>query len=306
VRRFGVVLAVVMTALGRPGAAAAQVIVPPRGEGTITVSFQNYRHTGHFDKDGHPTANTSTDSQILIGQLDFGITDTFGLVVALPLIASRYTGPPVYLVPPGIETHAGPLDNGQYHAALQDMRIELRRMFETGPVVVAPFAAFTFPTHDYETQGESVPGRHRKELQVGVGATTFAVPRTELHGRYAYATLERANGFDHKRSNIDVDGDVAVTSRVSVQGLIGLQLGHHPPSTLALKQLGLWDVHDRLINASSLHVGGGASFALTRTVDIYALGLKTIWGHHGAHIARTFAIGISKTFGDSFGGFGSN
>lgn len=301
-RVFGVALAV--AAACSPLPAAAQVVVPPKGEGTVTVVFQNYRHTGHFDANGNRAYNTSTDTQSLIGHLDFGITDTIGLTVSLPLIASKYTGPPVYLVPPGIPTKAGPLDDGTYHTAFQDLRLEVRRMFDAGPVVFAPFVAFAFPTHDYETVGESVPGRHRNELQAGVGATTYLIPRTEIHGRYAYATLERTYGFAHTRSNIDIDADVGLTSRLRVQGLMGLQLGHKRPTLPEL--LPIWEVHDRLINGSFLHLGGGASFAVTRTTDIYVIGLDTVWGHHGAHIARMFAIGVSKTFGDGFGGFGSN
>src|SRR5262245_25582154 len=136
-RRLVFALTIGASAFLAPGFSSAQVIVPPRGEGTINLVAQHYRHTGHFDKDGNKTYNTSTQSEILIAMVDFGVTDSIGLAVSVPLISSKYTGPPVYSVPPGIETHAGPLDNGRYHAAFQDLRIEARRMFVAGPVVIA-------------------------------------------------------------------------------------------------------------------------------------------------------------------------
>jgi len=301
-RLSGIALALAATAFSSPHPATAQVVVPPRGEGTVTVAFESYRHTGHFDKDGNKTYNTSTETQTVIGHLDFGVTNTIGLAVSVPFISSKYTGPPTYIVPPGIVTHAGPLDNGEYHSAFQDLHFEVRRMFATGPVVIAPLFGIGLPTHDYETQGESAPGRHRKELQVGVGVSTDIVPRTEINARYAYTTLERVDGFPYTASIIDVHGDVSVTSRFGIQGLADLQIGHQRPTTAEL--LPIWPSHDRFINASQLALGGGASWSITRTTDVHVFGLATVRGDHGAHIARMFGIGMSKTFGDSLGGFG--
>jgi hypothetical protein len=297
----GIALAVAATAFSSPRPAAAQVVVPPRGEGTVTLAVESYRHTGHFDKDGNKTYNTSTETQTVIGHLDFGVTDTIGLAVSLPFISSKYTGPPTYIAA-GIVTHAGPLDNGQYHSAFQDLHFEVRRMFVAGPVVIAPLIGVGVPTHEYEFEGESAPGRHRKELQLGVGASTDIVPRTEINARYAYTTLERVDGFPYTASIIDLHGDVSVTSRIGIQGLTELQIAHQRPTTLEL--VPIWPMHDRFINPNQLALGGGVSWSLTRTTDVHVFGLTTVWGNNGAHIARTVAVGFSKTFGDSLGGFG--
>src|SRR5215467_11365770 len=164
-RPSGIALALAAAAFSSARPTAAQVVVPPRGEGTVTIAVESYRQTGHFDANGNKTYNTSTETQTVIGHLDFGVTDKIGLAVSLPFISSKYTGPPTYIVPPGIVTHAGPLDNGEYHSAFQDLHVEVRRMFLIGPIVVAPLIGVGLPTHDYETQGESAPGRDRKELQ---------------------------------------------------------------------------------------------------------------------------------------------
>ena len=54
--------------------------------------------------------------------------------------------------------------------AFQDVRVELRRQWWVGPVPVTPFVGGSFPTHEYETVGEAVPGRHRWDLQAGASA----------------------------------------------------------------------------------------------------------------------------------------
>ena len=284
--------------------ALAQAIVPPRGEGMVSVTFQNYRHTGHFDLSGKKNTNGATQSQVLITHLDFGVTDTFGLSVVLPFIASKYTGPDAYFIG-GKETHPGPLDDRRYHGAFQDLRIEARRMFIAGRVAVAPFVSVSLPTHNYETRGEAVPGRHRTELQLGLSAGTELVkilPGTDVQVRYSYATLERDQGFPHTRSNIDVEVGHGITSRIGVHATAAWQVAHRGPAPQDLFHI--WEIHDRLINSSFFNLSGGVSFALSRSTDLSVAGAATVSGKGGAHVARVLAIGVSRSFGGGFHGIG--
>src|SRR6266496_653439 len=114
------------------GTARAQAWGPAGGEGTVSLTYQNYDVAGHFDTQGHKNTNGGTQSHALVTELDYGVTDTIGLIVSLPFIASKYTGPPSYFVGTH-ETHPGPLDDGTYHAAFQDVRVEVRRLFWAGP-----------------------------------------------------------------------------------------------------------------------------------------------------------------------------
>ena len=304
VRIVVVSFAVLAAELGHAADGSAQSQVPPKGEGTVTVTYQNYYHTGHFDRLGKKNKNGATHTKAVIGQIDFGITDTIGLNVTLPFIASKYTGPRSYFVE-GILTTPGPLDDGSYHEAFQDVRAEIRRMFLMGSVAAAPFVAVSLPTHHYETAGEAVPGRHRRELQLGASATwelDRVLPGTYVHGRYAYAALERINAFPHTRSNLDVEAGHDITSRVAVRGLLGGQIAHKRP--LLAELIPDWVNHDRFINSSYLNVGGGVSLSLKSTTEIYALWDATVRGSRGAHVARTLAIGVSRSFGSGLHGLG--
>ena len=283
----------------------AQPWVPPKGEGTVSLTYQNYYVTGHFDLLGRENKNGPTHSKALAAELDIGVTDSVGLSIGLPFIASKYTGPASYFVA-GIETFPGPLDDGSYHAAFQDFRIEVRRLFVAGPVAVAPFFGASIPTHEYETVGEAVPGRNRRELQLGASAGVSLDPFLQgayVQVRYALGAAEHVDGFPAMRSNIDFEGGVAVTSRVALRGILTWQIKNKGP--LPLELVNDWVNHDRFIVASYFNAGGGATVSLTRSLEMYSVWVATVSGRGGAHVARLFVAGTTWTFGSGFGGFGT-
>jgi hypothetical protein len=269
------------------------------------LTYQIYDVIGHYDIQGRENTNGGTRSHSLITELDYGVTDTIGFSVSLPFIASKYTGPPSYFVGP-FETFPGPLDDGSYHAAFQDLRVEARRMFLTGPLALTPFIGGLFPTHDYETVGEAVPGRHRRELQLGASASARLDPFLgdgSVHIRYMYAAAQRVDNFPYTRSDIDFEGDHGVTSRVALRGLVRLQISHKGPTLAELYPD--WVNHDRFIAPNYLELGGGASVTLTQSADVYALWVATVSGSNGAHRAKTLAVGVSWSFGGGLGGLGA-
>jgi hypothetical protein len=281
----------------------AQAWIPTEGEGTFSLTYQNYDVAGHYDARGRKNNNGGTQSHVTVAELDYGITDTIGLTVNVPFIASKYTGPPLYFVG-GIATHPGPLDDGTYHGAFQDVRLEVRRLFWAGPIPVAPFIGASFPTHDYETVGEAVPGRHRRDFQIGTNAginLDRLLTGAYLHGRYAYATAQRIEGFAFTRSNVDVEVGYPAGSRVVLRGLVAWQVRHQGPSVQDLAAD--WEHHDRFIAPSFTNVGVGVSVPIGGA-DVYALWLGTAAGSNGAHRARTIAAGVTFGFGSTLTGLG--
>jgi len=284
------------------GVARAQAWVPASGEGSVSFTYQNYDVVGHFDPFGNKNNNGGTHSHAVVTELDYGVTDALGLTISLPFIASKYTGPPVYFVG-GHETRPGPLDDGSYHAALQDVRIEVRRLFWTKWFAVAPFGGFSFPTHDYQTVGEAVPGRHRRDYQVGASAGTdlgHVVPNAYLQVRYAYGTMQSIDDHPFTRSNIDVEVGQAPLRWVLVRGLVNWQIRHQGPTLDELSND--WMDHDRFIAPSFLNIGAGMSVPVTHSADVYALYVVTVAGSNGAHRGRLFAVGTSWGFGRTLGG----
>ncbi|HXG90340.1 MAG TPA: hypothetical protein VNJ02_18600 [Vicinamibacterales bacterium] len=296
-------LTVVAVLFGDGATLNAQAWVPAKGEGTVTVTYQNVYNKGHFDRQGRETPNGATHSKSVLTDLTYGVTDTTALTVSLPFVAAKYTGPrPSYFVG-GIETFPGPLDDGVYHGAFQDLRLEVRHAFVAGPLTVTPLVAVALPTHAYETVGEAVPGRHRRELQLGANAGVLLdrIARgAYVHARYTYTTARRLQDLPYRLSNIDLEGGHALTSRVALRGLASWQMAHEAPTIAQLAPS--WRVHDRFVVPNYLHLGAGASVALTHSTEIHALWVSAVSGRGGAHIARTFAVGTSWSFGGGLSG----
>jgi hypothetical protein len=286
-------------------ALAAQPWVPSRGEGTLSFTYQNYYVTGHFDAEGRKNENGPSHAKAVVAEVDFGVSETVAVTVTLPFIAARYTGPAEYFVG-GIPTHPGPLDDGKYHGAFQDLRLEARCLCWAGPVAVAPFAGVSIPTHEYETHGEAVVGKHRRELQVGATAgadLNRLLPHTYIHGRYSLAAAEREQGFPSIRSSVDVEGGVDISARVALRALAAWQIRHKGP-TIGELAAADWLGHDRFIVSSLFNVGGGVTVSITRNTEVHALWIATVSGRHGAHRGRSLSIGTSWSFGSGGFGFG--
>ena len=155
------------------------------------------------------------------------------------------------------------------------------------------------------TVGEAVPGRHRRDFQIGanVGVNLDRVlAGAYAHGRYGYATAQRIEGFAFTRSNVDVEVGVPVATRFVLRGLAGWQIRHQGPSVQELTVD--WENHDRFIAPSYTNLGMGASVPIG-DVDVYALWLGTARGNNGAHRARTIAAGVTFAFGSRLTGLGS-
>jgi hypothetical protein len=171
---------------------------------------------------------------------------------------------------------------------------------------VSPFVGVSFPTHDYQTVGEAVPGRHRAELQLGAASSLALaplLPRASINTRYSYGAARSLNGFPATHSNIDLEGGYEVTARVALRALLGWQVRHRGPRPPELQAD--WTNHDRFIVSSYRNVGGGTSISLTRSTEMSAVWVVTVSGHDGAHRARTLAVGMTWRFGGGLGGLGA-
>ncbi len=285
----------------------AQPWVPPPGEGSVSLTYQNYYVTGHFSLTGDQNKNGATHSKALLSEFDVGLPQSFGLTVSLPFIASKYTGPDIYYVG-GYPTTPGPLDDGVYHGAVQDLHVEGRRMFDLGRIAVAPLAGITIPTHEYETRGEAVPGRHRTDVQFGASAGVDLgtwVPSTYVHAHYALAAAERIDGIPSVRSNIGLEGGYDLTRRWTLKGVVDWQIKHQGPTLAELFAHG-WDTHDRFIVSSYTNLGGGISIRLRSSLELSGTWIAAVKGSSGAHVSRLLAVGLTREFGGGLKGLGGS
>jgi len=279
--------------------ARAQPWVPPPGEGTVSMTYQNYYVKGHWvGPQGVRTDNGGTHSKSLVAEVDWGLPRSIGLNVGLPFIASKYTGSSVYFVN-GQKTTPGPLDDGSYHGAFQDLHVEVRRAIEFGRSAVSPFAGLALPTHEYETQGEAVPGRHRTEFQFGATAGTDIsnwLPSGYVHARYSLSAAEQIADLPSLRSLVDVEVGSGLTRRLGLRGVATWQIRHKGPTQQELVDHG-WTTHDRFVVSNYFNLGGGVTIRLTPSTELSGTWVSAMTGSFGAHIAQLLNVTLSHEFG---------
>jgi len=114
-----------------PATASAQAWVPPKGEGSVSVTYVNDYVKNHVSAAGvKSSASGAIRTNITIASFEYGLTDRFALNVDVAHVASKFLGKDAH----------GPLDIGnQYHPTFQDARVEPRKNALKNPLVVKDF-----------------------------------------------------------------------------------------------------------------------------------------------------------------------
>ena len=288
---------VLVLALACPVQAAAQAWVTPDGEGSVSVLHQFVTSGVHLDRDGKPNRELGRETMhIVFLDTSLGITDRLDIGGSLVWLATKWEG--------HHGDRHGPLDTGEYHGTVQDGRIALRYQLGRGPIAVAPFVAFGSPLARYETRGHSAFGRKLRELQLGasVGRDLPFMPGGYASASVAYAFAQGVEDvpFDLDRINGDFEAGSAVGRRVSLRGFGAWQVmrdGLTFPLAPQLARFG--PIHDRLARASYLQLGGGATFAATRRLDVVVNAFATARGKN-MHALNAVVTGVTWKFGGGF------
>jgi len=270
----------------------AQAWLPLKGEGEITVSYQNLYVKDHVDYQGQRFDSGPIRTHTVIASFQYGLTRNVALDAEVTHVSSKYEG----FV--GSIPH-GPVDTGVYHPSFQDMRIGARFNVSTRPLVVTPFVATVIPTHHYETRGHSAVGRRLHELLIGVNVgrdLEGIIPRSYIQGRYSYAVVERVEDYNLNRSNADWEFGYFATDRITFRFTGAWQRTYHGIEIpIDRGHPHFHEIHDRATKARFFKLGGGASFSLTRSLDLHADYNNTAKGFN-THMPRGLSLGISWRF----------
>jgi hypothetical protein len=287
-----VLCVVVILQLGLPASIHGQAWLPAKGEGQVTVTYQNLYVKYHLDFEGKTTDSGPIRSHTLISTLEYGLTNKLTLDADVAYVFSKYEG----FVGP---VPHGPVDTGSYHPSFQNLTIGARYNVRSRPLVVTPFVAVVIPTHDYETRGHSAVGRGLRELRMGVNVgrdLEGILPRSYVQGRYSYSIVEGVEEFNLNRSNADWEFGYFATDRVSLRITTALQRTHGGLQIpIDNKHPHFHDIHDQATRSNFFRVGGGVSFSLTRSLDLHADFNNTAKGNN-THKPRGLSLGISWRF----------
>ena len=277
--------------------ANAQAWVPLKGEGQVTITYENLYVKYHFDNTGKKFDGGPIRTNTVVTTMEYGLTNKLTLDSELTHVTSKYEG----FVGP---VPHGPPDTGFYHPTFQDALLGVRYNVLSRQFVITPFIATVIPTHDYETRGHTAVGRNLHELRIGVNVgrdLEGIIPRTYVEARYFLAIAERVEQLNMNYSYADWEFGHFVNPRFSLR-FTGAWRHSYGGVRIPLDS-GLPDyheLHDRAAKVRYVRFGGGLSISLTKSLDLHADFGNTPMGTN-THAARGLSLGISWRF--SRGGF---
>ena len=302
-RRVVLVTPLVAAVLGgTPASGRAQAWLPAKGEGYVSTVYRNVFIDTHFlPTERHHVGEI--DSNAVLFDVTYGITDRVAMSVSLPLVITRYTGDFAHPA-----TQSRVMDDGAWHSTFQDFRFNVRYNVVKGPTVITPFIGSALPSHNYEYRAYAAVGRRLRELNVGVAAARLLdgiTPGLSVQGTYAYVFPQSVvdQGLDLRphRSAADLEIGYFVTPWVRVFALAAAQVTHRgidlPPPTVA-NPLTLVERrhHDQIARENILNVGLGAAFDINESIGVHGSVLRQVAGRNSPQMGRGVSVGLTWTF----------
>lgn len=288
--------------------ASAQAWVPPRGSGSVSLSYQRIDNTGHLRTNGFLAERGQSLDMGLYIEGEYSLTNRLSVAAGLPYVFAKYKGAP--FIPP-----LPYLSNDQCHcwqSGWQDFGFTARYNVvhaAAGTFALTPSVSVGVPSHNYNFRGESALGRDLKEVRIAVdaGQRLDAIsPNLFVEGRYSYAFVERVIDIPNNRSNAGVETTYLLFHRkLAPRGFAswqrthgGLRLGSPPPASLELPgEVNTPErvfEHDRLLRDNYFHAGGGISYSFPR-MDVFASYIAYVSGTD-SHAGRALTLGVSWPF----------
>jgi hypothetical protein len=230
----------------------------------------------------------------VVFDVTYGLTDRVAVDLSLPFIAAKYDGP---------QPHPTSLDDGAYHGAFQDFRLALRYSLRAGRFAVTPYIGSILPSHNYEYYAHAAPGRRVAEVQVGAYVARLldnVIPGGFVQARVGYGLMQQVVGINHSRTMLDLEIGDFVTQRFRVfaigSGQVtfgGIDIPPLGPNSLPML---LQPQHDRIDRTDFLNVGGGASFSIRDSIDVFGSIVTNEANRNGHATNRGIDVGISWSF----------
>jgi hypothetical protein len=279
-----------------PSSILAQAWLSPKGEGTISLSYQNQYVADHVfeNRDAHDIGHILSHALTL--DVDYSLTGNLAVRVALPFVAGKYYGP---------APHQVSRDGGTYQSTFQDFVADVRYRLTKRHTAVTPFFRAVVPSNSYPYFAHSAAGRDQREFHLGTNVGRRLdplIPKAFVQAQYSYAFVERVLGIAPNRSNLEAQIGYVLTPRIALIATgqwmythSGLDLNYY------LYQVGLsddqWIHHDQIAKSSLLDLGGGTSLAITPSWQMFLTMARSIEGRNAHLHAAVVTIGVSRSFG---------
>lgn len=301
-RLFGRLLAAAALVLLSAQPSVGQAFIPATGDGTVSVAFQSVRSTPQLDSTGFGAGAEQWDSQALLSHVEYGLRNRIAVHASLPLMMTRYQGG---------NPHSD-YDDGTYHGAFQDFYFGARYGVVQSPgFALAPFVEVVIPSHSYQSQVQSAPGRDVRVLLVGAAVGGFLddiLPGLYFQTRISHGIAQRVVDIRPNRTGIDSAIGYFVNPRLGFQFIQTFQYAHNgmwfifePTFEAHITGGGEikdehWINHDRLLRGRVVTLGGGMTYALNESVGLFASATTAAWARSLPQPERAFTVGLNWSF----------
>jgi hypothetical protein len=277
-----------------------QAWIAPRGETTVSLTYERTEHEGHYLKDGTRVRVGASHASALSFDVEHSLTDRLAVSAGIPYVASS-NGPDPSLA---CLCRSG-IDDGKYHATWQDFRFGLRFNILANPVALTPMITVRVPSHHYDTAFEAAPGRHLRETILGIAAGRTFAPGDHpisVSGQYTYALVEKVLGVSTNRSNADLDVGYYPTPSINVHTFVDWQRTNGGVTTDFVLNFDnrvthpeLYQLHDGLLRDRYWRAGVGAGYNLTERTNVFA-SIATALAGNDSHYGYFYIVGVVRSF----------
>jgi hypothetical protein len=306
-----------------PGLCAAQS--QSAGDASLRIEYQSI-HTGVFHDAGMLDATYSrTDSHIALISGDYALSDRWVFFAALPYVQKRFVAVPgapgpdngdphnpndafwIDFVPPDKRF----IDDGDYHGGFQNLSFGVSYTALDGPLRVAPYIGYGFPTNNYPIYAKAAIGRNLWSIPVGVDL--MYVPYFSdwfFRGNLAYV-------FSEEPLDVNVDywlgyleGGYWFTPGFSVNAFLSLKYlrdglllpwsftddptyANYPDDFDTI----YWWQHDRLLRHRFLNFGIGFDYFVNDKYQLSGSYFTGIWSEQTDEVDYAFTLALTRYFG---------
>ncbi|MBA3455774.1 MAG: hypothetical protein H0T42_21945 [Deltaproteobacteria bacterium] len=238
---------------------------------------------------------SETQTHTAMFRVEYVPIEKLAVDLALPLIAIKYTGEMEHMPP-------GEWDDGDLHAAIQDLEIGASYALLSEPLHITPRLAFIIPIMDYPTQGFAAIGRHLKQVQLGATLARSLdpiAPNLFFQGSYHFTLSERfdetaeTEDIQQHRSNLGfmigyffLDGALSIGLATNIQryhgGVKFETFDQYTPDQQMF--------HDALLDEDFIYVGGDVNYQIN---DKLSVGVLLRFFVHGSSTRDQNLYGLS-------------
>ena len=242
---------------------AAQSEVQPRGSGDVTFFGQEISHRAVILSDGSKAPGGRAFNRSIAVEMDYGLTERLSMTVGIPYVFGKYTDS---ILPPA---PVSPRDACHcLQSDWQDFGLSARyRIYGSRRMAVTPSASLGLPSHNYEYRGESVAGRHLRELTLALNATRrldFLSRNATFSARYSYSVVEKVFDISTNRSNLTLEGDYMLRRKLTLRGIVLVQRTHGGLRLFEINSEELALQRDRLLRDNNFRAGAGMAYSFSR------------------------------------------